>query len=222
MPGAARGLPAPGDLGRRVAHRRRQLEMTTQELAARTGMAVGYVEDLESRPLYLTTNAALRLAAGLHTTAGALLGGDVERGPGPGPAAAHPRFTALSRGDAQQRLATGGVGRLVFDAAGHGPVALPVNYRVVDGDVVFHTATDTSMAAAVGQDPVSFEVDQIDEAMSQGWSVLVSGRLERIDDPAVRRRLGEGTVTPWPGEDRNVMLRVVVNHISGRRIEARS
>ena len=222
MPGAARGLPGPGDLGRRVAHRRRQLGMTAQDLAARTGMAVGYLEDLESRPAHLTTSAVLRLAAALHTTAGALLGGDVERGPGPGPAAAHPSFKALSRDDAEQRLATGGVGRLVFHAAEHGPVALPVNYRIVNGDVVFRTATDTSMAAAVGQDPVSFEVDQIDEALSQGWSVLVTGRLERVDDPAERRRLSEGTVTPWPGEDRDVLLRVVVNDISGRHIEARS
>jgi len=105
---------------------------------------------------------------------------------------------------------------------GHDDVVFSTfNYRVVDGDIVFRTVAGTSLAAAAGQDPVSFEVDQIDEDISQGWSVLATGRLERIDDPAERLRLREGSVRPWPGEDRNVMLRVVVSDISGRRIWAR-
>lgn len=83
---------------------------------------------------------------------------------------------------------------------------------------MFGTAAETSLNAAVGQDPVSFELDQIDEALSQGWNVLVSGRLERFEEPAARRRLSESGARPWPGVDRNVMLRVVVENISGRRI----
>ncbi len=221
MPRAASGIAGPGDLGRRVADHRRQLRLSPQELAARAGMAVGYLEDLESRPAHLTTEAMLRLASALDTTPGALLGGDVERAPGPGEPAARRSLEALSCEEAKRRLATGGVGRLVFHAAERGPVALPVNYRLVDGDIVFRTATDTSLAAAVGQDPVSFEVDQIDEALSQGWSVLVTGRLDRVEDPAELRRLSERSVRPWPGDDRNVMLRVVVSDISGRRIWAR-
>jgi transcriptional regulator with XRE-family HTH domain len=217
MPAEVRGKPGPGDLGRRVAHRRRQLGLSFRELAAKTGMAEGYLEDLECRPAHPTTSAVLRLAAALDTTAGALLGGDVERAPGPGPPAARPSLEVLSRGDAQQRVATGGVGRLVFHAAEDRPVALPVNYQVVDGDIVFCTALHTSLDAAVGQDPVSFEVDQIDEALSQGWSVLVTGRLERVDDPAERCRLSE-CVSSWLGANRDVMLRVAVSDISGRRI----
>ena len=214
-------VPVPGDLGRRVAHRRRQLGLTSEELAARTGMAVGYLEDLESRPAHLTTAAVLRLASALNTTPGALLGGDVDRVPGAGRPAAHSGLDALSGEEAQRRLAPGGVGRLVFHEAGRGPVALPVNYRLVDGQVVFRTSTDTSLAVAAGQDPVSFEVDQIDEALSQGWSVLVTGRLERIEDPTERRRLAERGPTPWAGEDRNVVLRVVARDVSGRRISTR-
>jgi nitroimidazol reductase NimA-like FMN-containing flavoprotein (pyridoxamine 5'-phosphate oxidase superfamily) len=218
---AAVDMPGPGDLGRRVAHRRRQLCLSPQELAARTGMAVGYLEDLESRPAHLATDAVLRLASALDTTPGALLGGDVDRVPGPGRSAAGPGLEALSGDEAQRRLATGGVGRLVFDASDRGPVALPVNYLLVDGQVVFRTSTDSSLAAAAGQAPVSFEVDHIDEAMGQGWSVLVTGRLERIEDPTEHRRLVERGPTPWAGEDRNVVLRIVVSDISGRRISTR-
>jgi nitroimidazol reductase NimA-like FMN-containing flavoprotein (pyridoxamine 5'-phosphate oxidase superfamily) len=214
--------PGPGDLGRRVAHRRRQLRLSPAELATRTGIAVGYLEDIESRAVQLTTETVLRLASALDTTPGALLGGDFDRAPGPGRSGGHPSLDTLSRDEAQGLLATGGVGRVVFSTGERGPVALPVNYRLLDGNIVFRTAADTSLAAADGQDTVSFEVDHIDEAMSQGWSVLATGRLERIDDPAELRQFLERSAEPWAGGKRPVVLRVVVRDISGRRISARS
>jgi nitroimidazol reductase NimA-like FMN-containing flavoprotein (pyridoxamine 5'-phosphate oxidase superfamily) len=215
------GMPGPGDLGRRVTQRRRQLGLSPEELADRAKIAVGYLETLESQPTQLTTETVLRLASALDTTPGALLGGDVDRAPGPGPSSARPSLDTLSPDEAQRLLATGGVGRVVFHAAERGPVALPVNYRLLDGHIVFRTATDTSLAGAAGQDPVSFEVDHIDEAMSQGWSVLVTGRLERIDNPAELRQLRERSAEPWAGRKRPVVLRVVVRDVSGRRISTR-
>jgi nitroimidazol reductase NimA-like FMN-containing flavoprotein (pyridoxamine 5'-phosphate oxidase superfamily) len=215
------GMPGPGDLGRRVTQRRRQLRLSREELADRAKIAVGYLDTLESQPTQLTTETVLRLASVLDTTPGALLGGDVDRAPGLGPSAARPSLDTLSGDEAQRLLATGGVGRVVFHAAERGPVALPVNYRLLDGHIVFRTATDTSLAGAAGQDPVSFEVDHIDEAMSQGWSVLVTGRLERIDDPAELRQLLERSAEPWAGRKRPVVLRVVVRDVSGRRISGR-
>lgn len=215
------GMPGPGDLGRRVTQRRRQLGLSPEELADRAKIAVGYLETLESQPTQLTTETVLRLASALDTTPGALLGGDVDRAPGSGPSSARPSLDTLSPDEAQRLLATGGVGRVVFHAAERGPVALPVNYRLLDGHIVFRTATDTSLAGAAGQDPVSFEVDHIDEAMSQGWSVLVTGRLERIDNPAELRQLRERSAEPWAGRKRPVVLRVVVRDVSGRRISTR-
>ncbi len=212
------GMPGPGDLGRRVTQRRRQLRLSPEELADRAKIAVGYLETLESQPAQLTTETVLRLASALDTTPGALLGGDVDRAPGPRPSAARPSLDTLSGDEAQQLLATGGVGRVVFHAAERGPVALPVNYRLLDGHIVFRTAADTSLAGAAGQDPVSFEVDHIDEAMSEGWSVVVTGRLERIDDPAELRQLRKRSAEPWAGRERPVVLRVVVRDVSGRRI----
>jgi nitroimidazol reductase NimA-like FMN-containing flavoprotein (pyridoxamine 5'-phosphate oxidase superfamily) len=184
-------------------------------------MDVGYVEDLEARPSHLTTDAVLRLATALDTTPGALLGGEVDRAPGPGHPAARPTLEAMTDDEARRLLGSGGIGRVVFASTERGPVALPVNYRVLDGEIVFRTAAATSLAAAAGQDPVGFEVDHIDEATSQGWSVLVTGRLERVEDTGEVLRLLKRTAKPWASGDRSIVLRVATEAITGRRIRAR-
>ncbi|MGH3025504.1 MAG: pyridoxamine 5'-phosphate oxidase family protein, partial [Gaiellaceae bacterium] len=65
---------------------------------------------------------------------------------------------------------------------------------------------------------VSFEVDHIDEAMSEGWSVLITGRAQLVDDPAELDRLVQLGVEPWPGGHRDAVIRVVTEAISGRAI----
>jgi hypothetical protein len=64
---------------------------------------------------------------------------------------------------------------------------------------------------------VSFEVDRVDEAMSEGWSVLVTGRLRRVS-PDELRQLEKLGVEPWAGGARTVYLRLELREVSGRRI----
>ena len=72
-------------------------------------------------------------------------------------------------------LCAGGVGRIVF-STDRGSVALPVNFDYSNGNVVI--STDVAKADALeSQHTVSFEIDRIDDVMSEGWSVLVTGRL---------------------------------------------
>jgi nitroimidazol reductase NimA-like FMN-containing flavoprotein (pyridoxamine 5'-phosphate oxidase superfamily) len=98
-----------------------------------------------------------------------------------------------------------------------GPIALPVNFRIVDGDVVFRVDADTTLASVADSDRVSFEVDHVDEAMSGGWSVLVTGRVRRVS-PEEFRRLEDLGVEPWAGGLRSVFLRIERRELSGRRI----
>jgi hypothetical protein len=66
------------------------------------------------------------------------------------------------------------------------------------------------------------EVDHIDEALCQGWSVLVRGPAHRVAHPAELRRLQEDAVVwPWPGGEGEVYVRIVPREITGRRIELR-
>jgi len=209
-----------GDLATRVTHRREELGLTRGEVARRAGMAVGYLRYVEqSASVSLTSGALLRLATALETTAEFLRGGTVDRPPGRGRAGPHPRLDVLSREQCVAHLASGGVGRFVF-VGEEGPVALPVNFRFLDGGIVFRTRAAGPLAAAGGT-AVSFEVDRIDEAMSEGWSVLVTGRARRIDDDAELARLAELGLEPWPGGRRRAVIRVEPASISGRSIRQR-
>ena len=67
-------IPGPGDLGRRIAARRRQLGWSRAELAAKAGLSLAYLTYLETRPALVTMACLLELADALETTAEALLG----------------------------------------------------------------------------------------------------------------------------------------------------
>ena len=192
--------PRASDLAHRVVHRRRELGLSLEEVARRAGMHPGYLEYLERAPaVALPRGSMIRLAGALETTVDALRGGKVDRPPGPGRAGPYPYLDVLSRDECEALLAGGGVGRLVFLSA-QGPVALPVNFRLLDNDVVFRTRAEGVLAAAVAAgEPVGFEVDRIDEAMSEGWSVLISGRARVVDDPDELERVAGLGIEPWPG-----------------------
>jgi nitroimidazol reductase NimA-like FMN-containing flavoprotein (pyridoxamine 5'-phosphate oxidase superfamily) len=209
-----------GDLARRVRHRREELGLTEEEVARRSGMIPGYLRYLEqSNAASLTSGSLLRLATALETTPGFLRGGSVERPPGPGRAGPHPHLDVLSTEQCLAHLAGGGVGRFVF-LDEHGPAAFPVNFRLLDGDVVFRTRAAGPLAAAADT-VVGFEVDRVDDAMSEGWSVLVTGRARRVDDAAELARVDELGLEPWPGGSRRTVVRVGTDSISGRSIRQR-
>jgi hypothetical protein len=90
----------------------------------------------------------------------------------------------------------------------------------MDGDdVVFRAGRQVSIADAVRQQ-VSFDVDHIDDALSEGWSVLLSGTARIITDPAELRHATALGIEPWAGGDRDVYVRLSASQITGRRIRA--
>jgi transcriptional regulator with XRE-family HTH domain len=205
----------PGDLAHRVATRRHELGLTIEAVAERAGMAPAYLAYLEhSSDVAISRGGISRLASALEVTVEYLRGGEIERTPGSGRAGRHPRLEILTRDECLAHLAGGGVGRFVF-LTEQGPVALPVNFRVAAGDVVFRTRRDGALVTAAGT-TVSLEADHIDEAMSEGWSVLVTGRALLVDDPAEQEKVGD--LEPWPGGRREALMRIETAAISGRRI----
>ncbi len=109
-----------------------------------------------------------------------------------------------------------GVGRIVFSIV-RGPVAFPVNYEYSDGCVVI--STDVAKAHALeSQHTVSFEIDRIDDVISEGWSVLVTGPARRIDDPDELLSLASLDLESWAGGARHALVAITPREITGRVI----
>ncbi|BCM72188.1 MULTISPECIES: helix-turn-helix domain-containing protein [Streptomyces] len=211
--------PPQGDLGRRIERRRKELGLTLEELAFRAAMAPSYLAHLEQHSTAAPeAGTVLRLAGALRTTPTELGGGNAGLPPGVGRAARSPRLTELDEEDCRRLLSTHGVGRIAVSTDG-APVVVPVNYSVVDDAVVFRTQPGTVSLQGLGRE-VAFEVDRVDDALSQGWSVVVRGPAEPVTDPEAVRRLEERAYSaPWAGGERDVWVRVTVTALTGRRID---
>lgn len=164
----------------------------------------------------MSPGAVLRLAVALDTTAVELLGEGFDLPPGRGAPAPHPVLEVLTGEECTELLEPGGIGRVVL-ADARGPLALPVNFVVLDGDIVFRTKSDSPLATTEGAQ-VGFEIDRIDDAMREGWSVMVTGRLRRIVDHDELALARGRNVEPWAGGERDVYLCLTPQEVSGRRI----
>ena len=97
---------------------------------------------------------------------------------------------------------------------------MPVNYLVTGGAVVIRTGTG-SLIGVHGDGPVSFEADHFDLELGQGWSVLVRGEAHRVLQPGELRHLRDDCeLRPWPAGEHDLYVRIVPNHITGRRIRS--
>ena len=117
-------------------------------------------------------------------------------------------------------LADGEIGRIAL-TIGALPVVFPVNYRMVDGDVVIRTAPGSKLAAAAAGAVVAFEVDDYERASRRGWSVLVVGRSEVVHDLDVTFRILDAGLEPWAdAPHRTSIIRIATELVTGRRIAA--
>ncbi|MFF8860320.1 pyridoxamine 5'-phosphate oxidase family protein, partial [Streptomyces althioticus] len=109
-------------------------------------------------------------------------------------------------------------GRVAVTAPDGRPAVVPVNYEVVDDAIVFRTRPGSVPAAAAG-DEVAFEVDHVDEAMSQGWSVLAVGPATTVTEPdAVRDLARRAHTEPWAGGTRDTWVSIRPTRLTGKRI----
>jgi nitroimidazol reductase NimA-like FMN-containing flavoprotein (pyridoxamine 5'-phosphate oxidase superfamily) len=138
--------------------------------------------------------------------------------PAPGPAANEGALRTLSPAECLDLLEPGGVGRVGFTSA-DGIIMLPVNFAVTGKTVIFRTAPDTLLALYADAD-VSFEVDHLNEALHEGWSVLMHGHTHKVTDEREVKHLEDGThLEPWASGARDVYVRITPTWISGRRIQ---
>ena len=122
----------------------------------------------------------------------------------------------LTEGDCRARLAAGSVGRVAI-TVGALPAILPVNYALLDGDIVFRCrGTEAQRAPSSGRSSPSRSMPPTPPTRPAG--VLVVGyatALWRLEDIERARAVD---LQPWVAGPRDHFVRVSTGMISGRRI----
>jgi nitroimidazol reductase NimA-like FMN-containing flavoprotein (pyridoxamine 5'-phosphate oxidase superfamily) len=128
----------------------------------------------------------------------------------------------LSDAECMELLASGGLGRLVYDGR-NGPTALPVTYRIDEGSIVLGTwdpvlfDEDLRTGIAHAEYHVGVEVDQIDMEAREGWFVLVQGAAHHLDTEAERAPFIDAGLEPWMDGVPAHFIRVSPVNIWGNR-----
>lgn len=126
----------------------------------------------------------------------------------------------LTREEALALLATAPVGRIVFTDRAL-PAIQPVNFFLDDGLIVIRSGPGSKLSAAVRNSVVAFEADEIDPETKTGWSVVVTGVARVVKDEGELERL-RSKVKPWAPGDRNYVILISPDMVTGRRISADS
>ena len=158
-----------------------------------------------------------------HRDGTALISSPADAGPGHGAAIREGVPEQLDEAECLRLISPGGVGRLAYSGR-FGLTVLPVNYKMHDASVVFRTArdgsTDTDLRTGIpgAEYRVAFEIDDIDAASREGWSVLVQGSAHHVDSETEREAVQAADIEPWAGGVRDHFLRITPSRVTGRRI----
>lgn len=123
----------------------------------------------------------------------------------------------LEREECLNLLSTRSVGRVGITIAAL-PAIFPVNFAMLDGDIVFRSSPGSKLTAAAQRAVVAFEVDDADNMFHSGWSVLVVGPAYEITDPRERAEAEALPLTPWAPGAKGHYIRIRSELVSGRRI----
>jgi nitroimidazol reductase NimA-like FMN-containing flavoprotein (pyridoxamine 5'-phosphate oxidase superfamily) len=114
-------------------------------------------------------------------------------------------------------LASAEIGRVGVSIAAL-PAIFPVNFRLIDGAIVFRTSPGTKLEAAAAEAVLAFEADDFAVADRSGWSVLAVGRSHVVTDPAVREQARQVGLEPFADGPRHTLVAIDVEVLSGRRL----
>lgn len=119
----------------------------------------------------------------------------------------------ISAEECRQLLEERRVARISW-ASADGLVILPVNYVVQDDVILMKVAPDSVMGELAQGRDVALEVEDVDEATANGWSVLVRGRSSAF--------AGDAAVLPepWAPGNRTLLIAVAPHTLTGRTVSA--
>jgi len=127
----------------------------------------------------------------------------------------------LSEKECLDLLRETSLGRIAF-VVDDFPVALPVNYRVVERGEHTFILLRTEPGNVIDEAPlrVAFQIDGVDYYRRGGWSVLVRGTMRHLEADEIAAISSAADPDPWVTGGRDSWLVVEPLSISGRRLGA--
>jgi nitroimidazol reductase NimA-like FMN-containing flavoprotein (pyridoxamine 5'-phosphate oxidase superfamily) len=129
----------------------------------------------------------------------------------------------LDEAECMELLGTGRIGRLIYNSR-YGPVALPSEYKIHEGSIIFRTyrttftEEDLRTGIAHAEYQVAFEADQTDPEAREGWLVLVLGTAHHIDTAAERASIADVGLKSWVEGEPEHFIRVDPIRVAGQRL----
>ena len=127
------------------------------------------------------------------------------------------RLEALDRDECRRLLESSNIGRLAY-CTDSGPRIVPMNYTLVSERLIFRTGMDAEASGYLINRPVAFEVDQVDEFLQTGWSVLIVGNAGLMDEASLRLLDLQQSPQPWPEGRRSLVVQLPLTTVTGRRV----
>jgi nitroimidazol reductase NimA-like FMN-containing flavoprotein (pyridoxamine 5'-phosphate oxidase superfamily) len=134
-----------------------------------------------------------------------------------------PAVEEMDEAECMRLVAGQEVGRIAYTGR-YGLTVLPVNYRLHEGSILFRTGQDSAMDEDLrtglehAEFRVAFEIDELDRAMRQGWSVLIQGPAHHVTSEDELAAVAGTALSPWPGGSKERFMRILPTRVTGRRI----
>lgn len=125
------------------------------------------------------------------------------------------RMRELAAHESLRLLGSVSLGRIAFTAHAM-PEIRPVNHVLDDDDVIIRSHVGAAILATHGQ-IVSYEADVLDPDTHLGWSVIVLGRAQVVEEPAAVERYSR-MVQPWVNRQMDYVIRIRPKTIIGYEI----
>ncbi|QYG93500.1 pyridoxamine 5'-phosphate oxidase family protein [Iamia sp. SCSIO 61187] len=123
----------------------------------------------------------------------------------------------LERPECLELLGQCTLGRVAI-SVGALPTILPINFRLIDGHVVFRTGVGSKLDAATRGAVIAFEVDDFDAVDHTGWSVVVTGIAQESPASEWAGPIMSSAIPRWAPAGASRILFLPTDIVSGRRI----
>lgn len=130
----------------------------------------------------------------------------------------HHRHEDLGADDCWRLLESLETGRIAF-ADDSRIYVFPVNHIVRDRRLYFRTSAYGAIGTSLRDREASFEVDEFDDFLQAGWSVLASGCAQPVEDPGLLSELwASNPPEPWADGVRTLFIRLEPDQVTGRHV----